>query len=66
MFAKDRDKWQAFVNKLCGLRVSQQAGISVLAEGLLSSSRKEVFLESVTYTASIHPHRLFSMFKLDL
>ena len=34
MFAKDRDKWKTFVNKLMGLRVSQQAGISLLAEEL--------------------------------
>ena len=34
MFAKDRDKWQVFVNTLMVHRVSHQAEISLLDEEL--------------------------------
>jgi hypothetical protein len=42
--AKDRETWQTFVNKLMELRVSQNAGIALLAEELRSSSRRKVLL----------------------
>jgi hypothetical protein len=40
--AKDRETWQTIVKKLMELRVSQKAGITLLAEVLRSSSRRKV------------------------
>jgi hypothetical protein len=64
--AKERDKWQVFVNTLMGLRISQQAENCSTGLGTMKFFKKEASVEPVMYTASIHPHSLFSVFKLDL